>query len=317
MTTRFRAGSVAAAALAVGLSVAAGGCGKYSYSNLKAIKAFKDANDLFKQNDYKHAADRYEEALKSNPDLVKVYFFLGNSYDQQYKASKAGDPQNDQYIQKAIQNYQIAAQRDDDPKMRKLALQYLFAAYGPEKLNDPSKAEPIVQQLISADSSDPANYFQLSKLYEDAGRYEDAEKALLKAKEVKPSEPTVYTQLAAFYNRQGDFDKTIESLQQAADLAPNNPEGYQLIAAYYWEKASKDFRLPANVKHDYVLKGIAADDKALSLNPNYVDALVYKNILLRIQANMEKDKPTQDRLLKEADTLRQKAMDLQKQGRRR
>jgi tetratricopeptide (TPR) repeat protein len=317
MTTRFRAGSVAVLAAILGLSLAIAGCGKYSPSNLWAIKAFKDGNDLFRQQDYKRAAERYEEAIKSNPDLVKVYFFLGNSYDQQYKASKAGDPQNDQYIQKAIENYKIAAQRDDDPKMRKLALQYLFAAYGPEKLNDPSKAEPIVQQLITADPSEPANYFQLSKLYEDAGRYEDAEKALLQAKEMKPSDPSVYTQLAAFYNRQGDFDKTIESLQQAADLAPNNPEGYQLIAAYYWEKASKDFRLPANVKADYIQKGIAADDKALSLNANYVDALVYKNILLRMQANMEKDPAKQKDLLNKADQLRQKAMDLQKQGRRR
>jgi tetratricopeptide (TPR) repeat protein len=317
MTTRFRAGSAAVLAVCLGLTLASAGCGKYSYSNLKAIKAFKDGNDLFRQNDYRRAADRYEDALKSNPDLAQVYFFLGNSYDQQYKQSKAGDPQNDAMIQKAIQNYQIAAQRDPDPKMRRLALQYLFAAYGPEKLNDPGKAEPIVQQLISADPNEPQNYFQLSKLYEDAGRYEDAEKALQTAKEKKPDEPTVYTQLAAFYNRQGDFEKTIESLQKAADLAPNNPEGYQLIAAYYWEKASKDFRLPANVKADYIQKGIAAEDKALSLNPNYVDALVYKGILLRLEANGEKDPNKQKQLLNQADQLRQKAMDLQRQGRRK
>ena len=48
------------------------------------------------------------------------------------------------YIQKAIENYQKASQRDPNPKMKKLALEYLAAAYGSDKLNDPAKAEPVV-----------------------------------------------------------------------------------------------------------------------------------------------------------------------------
>jgi len=43
MTIRFRAASVGTVALVFGL-VATTGCGKYAYSNLKAIKAFKDGN---------------------------------------------------------------------------------------------------------------------------------------------------------------------------------------------------------------------------------------------------------------------------------
>ena len=61
-------------------------------------------------------------------------------------------------------------------------------------------------------------------------------------------------------------------------------------------------------------KGIAAEDKALQLNPNYIEALVYKNILLRQQANLEKDPNKQKELIQQADELRGKAMDLQKGG---
>ncbi len=311
MTIRFRAASVASIALVFGL-VAVAGCGKYAYSNLKAVKAFKDGNTLYQQKDYKRATERYEAALGSNPDLGQAYFFLANSYDEQYKPAKAGDPQNQAYIEKAIDNYQKAAQRDPDPKMKKLALEYLAAAYGSDKLNDPAKAEPVYQQIIQMEPNEPANYVPLAKLYEEAGRYDEAEAQLVKARDQKPNDPAVYTNLAAYYNRQGDFPKTIEALQKAADLNPNNPEGYHLIGTYYWDKARKDFRLSPAEQKDYILKGLAMEDKALSLNPEYMEAMTYKNILLRMEANTEKDKKKQDELLKEADQLRNKAMELQK-----
>jgi len=54
------------------------------------------------------------------------------------------------------------------------------------------------------------------------------------------------------------------------------------------------------------------EDKALGLNPEYMEAMTYKNILLRMQANTEKDPAKQKQLLDEADKLRNKAMELQK-----
>ena len=36
------------------------------------------------------------------------------------------------------------------------------------------------------DPSDPANYFALAKIYEDAGNYEQAEATLLKARDAQP-----------------------------------------------------------------------------------------------------------------------------------
>jgi tetratricopeptide (TPR) repeat protein len=311
MTIRFRAATAASIALVFGL-VGAAGCGKYSYGNLKAVKNFKDGNTSYQQKDYKKAVEKYESAIAANPELGQTYFFLGNSYDELYKPAKAGDATNDAYIHKAIDNYQKAAEKDPDPKMRKLALEYLANAYGPDKLNDPAKAEPVYQEIVKLEPGEPANYVPLAKLYEDSGRYDEAEAALNKAREQKPNDPSVYTNLAAYYNRQGDFPKTIESLQKAADLNPNNPEGYHLIGTYYWDKARKDFRLSPAEQKDFIVKGLAMEDKALSLNPEYMEAMTYKNILLRMEANTEKDPAKQKQLLDEADKLRNKAMDLQK-----
>lgn len=312
MTTRFRSVSVTSVAVLLMAGLMTAGCGKYSYGSLKAKKAFKDANVQYQAQEWKKAAEHYEEVVANDPSFAAAYFFLGNSYDNMYKPSRAGEAENDAYMQKAIENYKKAAELDPDPKMRKLAMEYLVAAYGPEKLNNPAEAEPIVKRMIEVEPNEPPNYFALAKIYEDAGRYEEAEQALLKAKEVKPNEPTVYTALSAFYNRQGEFEKTMEALHQAAALDPNNPQGYQLVATFYWEKAYKDKRLsPAQAK-DYILKGIEATDKALSLNPDYAEALTYKNILLRMEANLETDRAKQAELLKEADKLRSRAMELNK-----
>ena len=310
MTMRYRTAAVAA--LVIGVGVGTAGCGRYSLTALKAQKAYKEANDLYRASDWKNAAAKYEYVLQLDPSRTEVYFFLGNSYDNAYKPARAGEPQNDAYMTKAIENYRKAAELDQNPEMKTLALQYLVAAYGADKLNDPGAAEPILQELIAKDPNNTANYFQLSKLYEDSGRYEDAEQALLKARDVKPNDPAVYTTISGFYNRQGEFDKTMEALHKAADLDPNNPQGHQLVAVYYYDKSSKDVRLNDATKREYALKGIEATDRALALNADYADAMVYKNLLMRVLANTEKDRAKQQQLLRDADALRDKAIELNK-----
>ena len=313
MKTRFRMVSVSAAILVAGVGLGTAGCGRYSPGSLMATKAFKDANVRYAAQDWKEAAHKYEEALSADPNYAQAHFYLANSYDNLYKPARKGEAENDSHIQKAIEHYKAAAEKDPLPGTRKLALQYLVAAYGPEKLSDPSQAEPIVKRMIELEPGDPTNYFGLSKLYEDAGRYDEAEQALLKAQQIKQDDPMVYTTLSGYYNRQGDFQKTIENLEKAAELDPKNPQGFHLIATFFEEKVRKDFRLTPVEKKDYAVKGVAAEDKALALNPNYVDAMIVKNILLRHEANTEtKDPVRQKDLIKQADELRAKAIALQK-----
>jgi tetratricopeptide (TPR) repeat protein len=296
------------------------GCGKVG--ELQAMKAFKAANAAYQQQDYKKAVPLYEEAITAAPETQaahQAYFFLGNSYDQQFKPSKKGEADNDALLSKAVDNYAKAAESLSaspdaaDKKLGKLSLDYLVAAYGADKLNDPSKAEPVLQKMISAEPGEPTAYFQLAKLYEDAGVYEAAEKMYLAGKDAKPASSDGYMQVAGYYNRQGQFDKTIEALEQRAKREPNNPEAFYTISTFYWDKAFRDARLKEADKKDFVLKGIEAVDHAIQIKPDYAEALVYKGLLMRLQANMEKDPAKQKQLLQDADKLRDKANDLRKQ----
>ena len=296
----------------VGLSVAATGCGRWSLSSLKAQKAYKEANERYKAQDWRTAAEKYEYSLAQDPSRSEIYFFLGNSYDNLYKPARAGEPENDAYIQKAIDNYNKAVELDPSAQMKTLALKFLVSVYSAEKLNDPSKAEPVVEKMIQVNPSDPENYAALSKIYEEAGRYDEAEAALLKALDAKPNDPLVYQQIAGFYNRQGDFVKTMENMHKAAELEPSNPQGFYTLATYYEEKVRKDFRVTPAQKKEYIQKGIEATDRAIALNENYAEALVYKNILLRHQMRVEPDRAKQQELEKEADRLRNRSIELTK-----
>ena len=299
------------------LAVATIGCSRMG--QLQAMKSFKEANQAYAQQDYKKAAQLYEQTVQADPNgLPAAYFYLGNSYDNQYKPSRKGDAANDELLTRAVKSYQTAAEKlaasdkPDDKKLGNLSMQYLVAAYGADKLNDPASAEPVVQKMIQLDPNDPANYFALAKIYEDAGAYQEEEDILLKAKEARPNDPSVYMTLAGYYNRQGQFDKTIDALQQRASREPNNPEAHYTIATFYWDEAFRDARLKENEKRDFVQKGIGEIDKAIKIKSDYTEALVYKGLLLRLQANLEKDPAKQQALIKEATQLRDKAEDLRK-----
>jgi tetratricopeptide (TPR) repeat protein len=305
---------------AVGLTTA--GCSQVA--RLKAIMAFKDGNQLYQQQDYRGAAAKYEETLASckdasgsctDPKLTYAYFFLGNSYDNQFRPARRGEETNDAMLTKAIDNYKKSTELEQDPKIKKLAMEYLVAAYGPDKLNDPSQAEPILRRMIELDPSEPSNYTYLSRIYEENGDYDQAEQLLVKAREMKPNDAGVYVTLAAFYNRQGEFDKTMEALHARAEREPNNPEAFYVIATYYWEKAYRDFTTPEADKIKFVAAGNEAIDKAIKLKADYHEALTYKGLLLRVQANLEKNPARQQALIKEADQYRDRAVEVQKKQR--
>ena len=193
-----------------------------------------------------------------------------------------------------------------------LAVLLVLAIADPHPSPQQPPRDPRVAAPAAVDPASAAGQIQLARQQEERGAVSDAELTLTKARAAFPSSREVVVALAGFYNRQGDFEKAIATLEDAARLNPNDPQGYQIIATYYWEKAFKDQKLLPAERYNYVVQGIAATDRALDLNPEYVDALTYKNILLRMRANMEPDPAQKQQLIAEADALRNKAVELNK-----
>jgi TonB family protein len=169
------------------------------------------------------------------------------------------------------------------------------------------------QELQTATGADPANatnWLELAKLQEARGAIAEAEKTYETALTGTSGSQTVRMSLARFLTRNGQFDKAVGILEDAAARNPGDPSGHQLVATYYWEKAQKDVSLTPADKLMYLESGIRATDLALAHRPDYVEALTYKNIMLRMKAGMETDAARRQQLLNEANTLRARAMAL-------
>jgi tetratricopeptide (TPR) repeat protein len=309
-------------ALVAMLAAGAAGCGQVG--SLKGKLAFREANGLYKAQNYEAAAKKYEEVLEVGcpggvcdpEELAYSYFYVASSYDNDFRPAKKGDPANDAKLAKAVQYYEEAAQKVPDETYRKRALQYMVAVYGPEKLNDPSKAEPVIQRLIALDPGDPINYYQMSRIFEDAGDFARAEAELLKARDAKPNDPEVYGQLARFYDSRNQFDKQIEVMTIRTEKEPNSPEAHHRIAHAYWfkacvpvQKACAGIAAAPNLRAKYIQAGLVEANKALDLRDDYIDALVYKGLLLRSQAYIEPARGAE--LTKEAEQLLQKVKQIQ------
>lgn len=129
---------------------------------------------------------------------------------------------------------------------------------------------------------------------------------LARAQQQMPRDRTMSEQRAT---ERAVFDRKVAELEQAAAQQPGNAQAQHLVGTFYYEK-SRDAALAAEERRGYLDRGIAAEDRALAVDADYVEALVYKNIMLRTKATMEPDPAAKAELIREADALRNRALEL-------
>jgi TonB family protein len=175
-----------------------------------------------------------------------------------------------------------------------------------------SSREEELTRLTTNDPSKLERWIELAKLQEDRGAGELAEQTLTKALAAIGRERGVLQAIADFYNRRGDFEKCIAALEEIAAKHPNDAQAQHLVAVYYYDKASKDERLTPDDRERYADLGIAATHRALAVKEDYFEALAYKNLLLRVKANLEGNLAARAALIAEADAVRARSIELSK-----
>ena len=181
----------------------------------------------------------------------------------------------------------------------------------PAEARPSTSREAELKTTTAANPSDVKSWLELAKLQEDRGATDEAEQTLRSALAATGS-LDVAMGLAGFFNRQGNFPETMRVLEDVAAQHPTDAFGHQMVATYYWEKAQKDHRLTPAEKLHYIESGISATDRAIAQNPDYIEALTYKNILLRMKGNMQTNAAARQQFYDEANTLRNRAMELSK-----
>jgi tetratricopeptide (TPR) repeat protein len=135
---------------------------------------------------------------------------------------------------------------------------------------------------------------------------------------------TAMANLAGIYNGMGDYERAKEWYRKRLEMEPDNPVPMYGIATIDWQLSydetgmtgeSVDFlseERSAQI-NELVDEGIESLKNALEINPTYVDAMQYLNLLYREKAKLateEEEKRTWER---EADKLALQALEVKRE----
>lgn len=249
-----------AALLATGFT----GCKKLSPSYLKASYHIKKGNGFYTEEKYKKAIEEYELALQLNPEVKKLYLYLGTSYSSLYKPGKE-DERNKDYGAKAV-DYLKKAQEND----------------------------PANENIINA----------LGNVYDRMGNFEEAEKIYLGIKEKNSTDPKSFYILADFYTKHQKKDEAKAMYEQRIALDPKAADGYYYYASYAGNERLWDLSIDNHEKrvlaiYDSNLLMTRLEAEKLSKDIELAEGILKNRETIRTHKSL--DKAERDRLLGEAD----------------
>jgi len=295
---------------------ALGGCAK-----VQAKAAFKDGNKDYKEENYKKAIVDYERATKLDPSMAEAWFYLGSSHQALYRPGKEG-AENKAHLDTAIEDFKksLDTNKATDERLKKVkmnTLAALTAIYSDDPYRNFDEANKYAEQLIQENPNDPKNLYAKANLMEKFGKIDEAETTYKRVTELNPNDAKACGALAAFYNKplwegRSKFDQAIEVLQRCAAMTPNDASGYQKLATFFWDKAYRDPLLTDEQKEQYADKGLEMVDKALSMKPDYFEAVIFKGLLYRVKANVAKNPQLKQQYLDQALALQKQGLEMKK-----
>lgn len=143
-----------------------------------------------------------------------------------------------------------------------------------------------------------------------------ADKAIESFKRVLTKDPgnaTALIGLAGIYQNAGRYPEARETFLAVSKANPRNPVPFYSIGAIDWIMVyDREKPLPAGQQSALIDEGLNNLDSALALNPQYEDAMTYKNLLLREKARLADDQQEKTRLTKLADEWFNRALEVRK-----
>jgi TonB family protein len=138
--------------------------------------------------------------------------------------------------------------------------------------------EADLKQRIEREPNHISNRLELARLYDLVGSRGAAERTLLEAFAIERS-PRVYRQLIAHYRRVREYPRAVPIAVEWSEREPSDPEPLVHMSALYLYHPAQN----ADQRHDFIARGLACADKALSLDPGHIPALEMKRQLLALK----------------------------------
>jgi tetratricopeptide (TPR) repeat protein len=239
-------------------------------NKLKARDALNKGVQAYKNGQFDQSIDFFMKARELDPDLLNARLYLATAYATQYIPG-APSEENVRKGQQAIQEFQEVLQSD------------------PNNLSAIDGIGSILYQMAATPYT--------------PSKFEESKKYHLRHIQLKPDDPEPYYWV-------GVVDWTL-AFRANSDLR----SAYNRTTL---KKQIKDDQpLPPKLRDEFATKyGATADEgiqhlkKALTLRPDYEDAMAYLNLLYRQKADMVTSTEEREALLKQADELVDKVKEI-------
>jgi tetratricopeptide (TPR) repeat protein len=251
-------------------------------SSVNEHLAMKEGAKLYKAQQYLDAAKKFEEAQALNATRAETFRNIGYCY---WSLIEPGSTQAKdlEYTDKALD------------------------AFSKYLATNPPDGDKIQDYLINL-------YVNSNHLDQGIAYYEGF-------LQKNPNDARILQTLALLYGKKGDFAKSLEYSSRKADMTPTDAAGYVFIGALCWQRSYNKVDEP-QPRMEIVDKGLGALDKALSINKESFEGLLYKNLLLRQKSDVtkmfadaeRKDKKKKKALEEEAAGYITQAEELRKQA---
>lgn len=302
---------------------------------VKAKAAFMDGNKAYEVEDYRTAIEEYEAAIALKPDFAEAHAYLASSHQSLFRPTR-DDAENRAHLDKAIQHYETSLEVNEggNPNLesvRLTALGALTGIYSEPPVENFELALKYAELLVKDNPDDTKNMYAMANLYEKFDQVDDAEGTYLRVVRDNPDDPQACGALSAFYNkplwdddgnvwteetegaRRSRFEDAIQTMERCAELDPEDPSGYYKVATFFWDKAYRDPNIDDTEKNEYADLGIEAVDKALTIQPDYWEAIISKGLLYRVKAQVAPSRGDRRQFLEQAQLLQKQALQLRQE----
>ncbi len=250
-------------------------------SALRIRIAMGEGNRLYKAEKYEEAVTAYKKILDIAPNHWDANYQIAMSYLAMYHPGST-HPKDKEYADLAVE-----------------AFERLLT-----KLQAPS---PEVRDKVQA--------YYLS-LLASAGRMDKAAEYLEGLLQKDPKNTALMAQLGKLYTDKGDFPNALRYYKMKADLDLGNKVNWYTIGVLCWARSYHGGIMVSTAEREQVVaEGMQALEKALSLDPEYFDAISYLNLLYREKAKvfaaLGKAVEANEAYMK-AEELKAKAMEINK-----
>ena len=207
----------------------------------------------------------------------------------------------------AVEHFKKAVELDPGFTTARLYLataymqQYIPGAESPENDQMAKAAYDQFQKVLDQDPKNSNAVASIASIYLNDKKLDDAQQWYGKLAAVKPNDPVAYYSLGWIA-----WSKWYPADQKArVEMGMKLEEPGPL--------KDKKVREELKAKYEPVINdGLKDLDRALEIDPNYVDAMAYENLLFRERADLADGKPDYEKDVKAADNWMQKTLDTKK-----